>query len=82
MKKWTYGGQLWIGLILVLAGLACSTVFQKPWLGNLGWIVCGGLFLLHPVCPAGTDGRPRMKCYVRLSGLVVILLGLSIRFGG
>lgn len=81
MKKLTYRAQLWMSVAIVIAGLACSTAFQIAWLGNLGWVLSGMLHLFHPICPAGTEGTPRMKSYVRLSGVLAILLGLSIRFG-
>ena len=73
--------QLIIGIALVIIGFICSTIFKIGIFSNIGWIIYGMLFLLNPVYPNGADIRaPKIKMYVRISGAIVILFGLLIKF--
>ena len=47
---------------------------------NIGWIIYGLLFVIHPVWPENAK-NPRMALYMRLAGVIIILLGLVARFG-
>lgn len=80
MKKLTFRNQLILGVIILLAGFACATVTKIAVCANIGWIIYGLLFVIHPVWPENARS-PRMALYMRLTGVVIILLGLIARFG-
>lgn len=71
---------------IVLSGLILSTLFKQGIFSNIGWILAGLLFVIHPVCPEAWkwkygDDDSRMKRNFRIGGAVVIFLGLITRFG-
>lgn len=80
MKKLTFRNQLILGVIILLAGFACATVTKIAVCANIGWIIYGLLFVIHPVWPENARS-PRMALYMHLTGVVIILLGLIARFG-
>lgn len=80
MKKLTFKNQLILGVVILLVGFACATVTKIAVCSNIGWIIYGLLFVVHPVWPESARS-PRMALYMRLVGVVIILLGLITRFG-
>lgn len=81
MKKLTYEKQLSIGAIFLVIMFICSTVFKNGIFSNIGWVVDGFLFVINPVCPKNSEGVKHIHLWVRLSGIIVIILGLITHFG-
>ena len=81
MKKLTYEKQLLIGVIFLLLMFICSTIFKKGIFCNIGWVVDGLLFVINPVCPKNSEGVKHIHLWIRLSGIIVIIIGLITRFG-
>lgn len=80
MEKLTFKNQLILGVAILLAGFACASATKIPACANVGCIMYGFLFVIHPVWPERAR-NPRMALYMRLTGVVIILLGLIGRFG-
>lgn len=80
MEKLNFKNQLILGVVILMAGFVCATVTKIAVCANIGWIIYGLLFVIHPVWPENTRS-PRMALYMRLTGVVIILLGLIARFG-
>ncbi len=80
MKKITFKQQMFFGLAIVLLGFVLSTLFKQGLFSNAGEIIYGLLFIINPVFPARCENIPRMRLYIRLAGLVVVVLGLMTRF--
>lgn len=78
--KLNFKNQLILGVVILMAGFACATVTKIAMCANIGWIIYGLLFVIHPVWPERAR-NPRMALYMRLTGVVIILLGLVARFG-
>lgn len=86
MEKVSFKQQWWTAFAIVIIGCALSTAFKVGFISNIGWVLSGLLFVIHPVCPEAWkyrygDDEKRMKRDFRIAGAVVILLGLIIRFG-
>ena len=81
MKWLTYRNQIVLGVIVLGVGHLLSWFTDISLFINMGWIFYGGLFVLHPVWAERANGHPHIKKYVRLAGVVVILLGLMLRTG-
>lgn len=82
MKYLTYQNQLFLGVIGIGVGHLLSWLTEFSFFLNLGWIICGMLFVIHPVWNERADENPHIKRYVRLAGIIVMLMGLMLRVGG
>lgn len=80
MGKLNFKNQLILGVVILMAGFACATVTKIAVCANIGWIIYGLLFVIHPVWPENAR-NPRVALYMRLVGVIIILLGLVARFG-
>ena len=86
MKSLTFKQQFWTGFAIVIACFILSTIFNRGIFSNIGWILNGLLFVIHPVCPEVWkwrygDDEKRMNRDFRIAGAVVIAVGLLTRFG-
>ncbi|MCD8012419.1 MAG: oxidoreductase membrane subunit [Lachnospiraceae bacterium] len=80
MKRITFKIQLCISVALILIGNLLSVLLKNGILCNVAWILIGLLYILHPVCPSGYAGNSKIKRVVRIAGVVLILIGLLIRY--
>ena len=49
MEKLNFKNQLSLGVVILMAGFACATVTKIAVCANIGWIIYGLLFVIHPV---------------------------------
>ena len=80
MEKLTFKKSAHPGRGHPAAGFACASATKIPACANVGCIMYGFLFVIHPVWPERAR-NPRMALYMHLTGVVIILLGLIGRFG-
>ncbi len=80
MKRMTFKMQLYISAALILIGNLLSTLLKIGILCNIAWILSGLLYFLHPVCPSVSANNPRIERAVRIAGVILILIGVLIRF--
>ena len=83
-KRLSFRTQAVIGLAVlalcaVLSALRHSGIYQ-----NLGWILCGLMFLINPVWPEMWDkfDHGKLRTGARLAGVLMAVLGVLVRFGG
>ena len=81
MKKLTYEKQLFIGIIILFIMFICSAVFKNGIFSNIGWVIDGLLFVINPVCPKKSESVKHIHLWIRLSGIIVIVIGLITHFG-
>lgn len=81
MKRLTYEKQLLISVIVLFIMFICSAVFKNGIFSNIGWLIDGLLFVINPVCPKNSEGVNHIHLWVRLSGIIVIVIGLITHFG-
>lgn len=55
MKNWTFGQQFAVLLGIAVVCSILSFVTRIGWFHNLGWLLYGLLFLVHPVWPRSWD---------------------------
>ncbi len=82
-RKLTFRLQCRICIFIFLINILLAHLFQTGLFHNLTFLICGGLFLAHPVCPehwgsAYPDGWERG---FRIGGAILMVLGLITRFG-
>ena len=80
MKKLTYERQLFIGIIILFIMFICSAIFKNGLFSNIGWVIDGLLFVVNPVCPAKSEGVKNIHLWVRLAGIIVIIIGITTHF--
>ncbi|MGI5963423.1 MAG: hypothetical protein ACOX7N_06895 [Lawsonibacter sp.] len=86
IKHLTFKQQWWLAFGIVLCSFVFSTLFKQGIFSNIGWILAGLLFVIHPVCPEGAkwrykDREKEMKRDFRVGGVIIIIIGLITRFG-
>ena len=50
--KLNFKNQLTLGVVILMAGFVCATVMKIAVCANIGWIIYGLLFVIHPVARA------------------------------
>ena len=67
MKNWTFGQQFAVLLGIAVVCSILSFVTRISWFHNLGWLLYGLLFVVHPVWP-GAGIVPAMISSVWAAG--------------
>lgn len=80
MEKLTFKNQIYIGLAIVLIGFVLTTITKNRIFSNIGWSIYGILFIINPVEPEKHKGYPNMKKWIRISGVIILVLGLITKF--
>lgn len=81
MKKLTFDKQILIGLAILLMAHICSWIFKQGIFVNAAWVLYGLAFIIHPVCPERAKDVKNIQLWVRLAGVLCVLVGLITRFG-
>ena len=81
MEKLTFKRQLFLGIVLIIAGNILAFIFRKGIFSNIAWILYGLLFIINPVYPERyRDNGKKAKVAARIAGIVCIIVGLITRF--
>ena len=80
MDKLTFERQMIAGVAFLLLMQVCAYVFRRGIFINIGWVMYGLAFILHPVCPQKSAGVKNARLWVRIGGLVCLLVGALTRF--
>ena len=77
--KLTYKAQMFISLVIIHLANVISTI-MKHWIYRSGgFVICGLLWLIHPVLPNGTEVSKRTLLWTRIAGIILILIGVFTR---
>ncbi len=77
--KLTYKAQMIISLVIILLANGISTM-QKHWIyRSAGFVICGLLWVIHPVLPNGAEVFPKTLQWVRIAGVILVLIGIFTR---
>lgn len=77
--KLTYWMQMAISCIIVLLGNVLSTVLHHWRCRSSGFIICGLLWLFHPILPRGAAISKTTLFWTRVAGVVLVLIGVFTR---
>ena len=77
--KLTYKVQMIIALIVVLLANVISTILKHWIYRSVGFVVCGLLWVIHPVLPNGAEVSKKTLLWARIAGLILILIGVFTR---
>ena len=79
MKKLTYEAQLTISFLVVILGCILSDIFNFWIYHSIAYVICGLLFIVHPVVPKHLEGIEKAVFWTRIAGVILILIGIFSR---
>ena len=79
MKKLTYEAQLTISFLIVILGCILSDIFKFWIYHSIAYVICGLLFIVHPVVPKQLEGINKAVFWTRIAGIILILIGIFTR---
>ena len=77
--KWTYKAQIMISLVIIILANILSTIFKHWIYRSAGFVVCGLLWIVHPVLAKGAEVSERTVLATRVAGIILILIGIFTR---
>ena len=77
--KWTYKTQMMISLAIIILANILSTIFKYWIYRSAGFVVCGLLWIVHPVLTKGAEVSERTVLATRVAGIILILIGIFTR---
>ena len=77
--KLTYKAQILICLVIILLANVISTILKHWIYRSGGFVICGLLWLIHPVLPNGAEVSKRTLLWTRIAGVILILIGVFTR---
>lgn len=77
--KLTYKTQMFISLVIILLANVISTMLKHWIYRSGGFVICGLLWLIHPVLPNGVEVSPKALLWTRIAGVILILIGVFTR---
>ena len=77
--KLTYKTQLIISVVIILLANVISTIFKHWIYRSAGFVVCGLLWIVHPVLPNGAEVSETTLMWTRIAGIILVLIGVFTR---
>lgn len=77
--KLSYKAQSTLCFFIIIAANILTDVFGFWLYRSLGWVLCGLLFMAHPVVPNGMSVTKQTIFWTRIAGLIMILIGIFTR---
>ena len=77
--KLTYKAQMLISLAFILLANVISTMLKHWIYRSGGFVICGFLWLIHPVLPNGVEASKRTIFLTRVAGVILVLIGIFTR---
>ena len=77
--KLTYKAQMILSFILVIMGNILTDVFDFWIYRSIAFIICGLLFIVHPVVPDYLETNKTTIFWTRIAGVILILIGVFTR---
>ena len=71
--------QIAVTVIIVLVSNVLNTIFQQWIFSSIGHVICGLIWIVHPV--KINDSRPEKSQFreCRIAGAILIVLGIMLR---
>lgn len=77
--KQTYKSQMIISIIIIVFANILTEIFDVWMYRSIGFVICGLLWVFHPVLPNGAEVSKRTLLWVRIAGFILILIGVFSR---
>ncbi|MBQ3090268.1 MAG: hypothetical protein IJD21_06910 [Oscillospiraceae bacterium] len=77
--KLNYKHQLILTMVIMLLFNLLNTLFQQWIFTSIGYVLCGLIWVVHPVMIGGATPTEKQILAIRLAGGVLILIGIFTR---
>ena len=77
--KLTYKKQMIIAVIIIILANIMTDIFDFWIYRSVGFVICGLIWILHPVLPNGAKVSKRTLLWTRIAGIILILIGVFTR---
>lgn len=77
--KLNYKMQMIISIVIIILANIITEMFDFWIYRSLGFCVCGLMWIIHPVLPNGAEVSKRTLLWVRIAGIILILIGIFTR---
>ena len=77
--KLNYKMQMIISIVIIIFANIITEMFDFWIYRSLGFCVCGLMWIIHPVLPNGAEVSKRTLLWVRIAGIILILIGVFTR---
>ena len=77
--KLTYKVQTIVSVIIIILANIITEIFDFWIYRSIGFAICGFLWIVHPVLPNGAEVSKKTLSWVRLAGVILILIGVFTR---
>ncbi len=77
--KQNYKSQMIISIIIIVFANILTEIFDFWIYRSIGFVICGLLWVFHPVLPNGAEVSKRTLLWVRIAGVLLILSGVLTR---
>ena len=77
--KLNYKMQIIISIVVIILANIITEMFDFWIYRSLGFCVCGLIWIMHPVLPNEAEVSKRTLLWVRIAGIILILIGIFTR---
>lgn len=77
--KLTYKKQMIIAVIIIILTNIMTEIFDFWIYRSVGFVICGLMWIIHPVLPNGAEVSKRTLLWTRIAGVILILIGVFTR---
>ena len=73
--KLTYKKQMIIAVIIIILANIMTDIFDFWIYRSVGFVICGLIWILHPVLPNGAEVSKRTLLWTRIAGIIFSVRG-------
>lgn len=77
--KLTYKAQMIVSVGIIILANILTEIFDYWIYRSIGFAICGLLWIIHPVLSKGALITKRTLWWVRIAGIILILIGVFTR---
>ncbi len=77
--KLTYKAQMIASFVIIILVNILTDIFDFWLYRSAGFVLCGLLWVIHPVLPKDAEVSKRTLLWTRIAGTILILMGVFTR---
>ena len=77
--KLTYKMQTIVSVVIIIVANIITEMYDFWIYRSIGFAICGIFWIVHPVLPSGAEVSKRTLSWVRIAGVILVLIGVFTR---